>query len=259
MSGPFAAYTLLGFFPHPDDEAYSAAGTLALSAKLGATVRMLCASRGEAGRHRSLPGRTPAELAATRETELGEACRAMGVEAPRFLDLPDGSIWRLDPEPVVDQLKKALCSLRPEVVVTLGFDGVYGHRDHLACTDLIARAVKELSPEQNVRLLGSAFPRDLFRPLYHRLKRLKDVPIDRRFDVEELGRVGEAVDLRVDISSVREVKLAAVACHASQLEDGDPDSFLGGGIMERLLAEECFTRISGPLFPPGSSNLFDGL
>ncbi|MGW8322328.1 MAG: PIG-L deacetylase family protein [Thermodesulfobacteriota bacterium] len=259
MPGPFTAYTILGFYPHPDDEAYSAAGTMALSAGLGARVTMLCASRGEAGRHRSVSGKTGVELGAVRTRELEAACRVIGAEAPRFLDLPDGSIWHLDPDPVATELKKVLDSLHPQVVVTLGGDGAYGHLDHLACTGLMARAVTELYPRRKIRLIGSVFPRDLFRPLYERLKRIRKVPLDRRFDAEKLGTLREEADLCVNISSVRDVKLAAVGCHASQLEDGDPYSFMGKGVIDRILEEEWFVRIAGPAFPQGSSTIFDGL
>ena len=40
---------LLAVIPHPDDEAYSMAGTLALCAASGAQIKMICATRGEAG------------------------------------------------------------------------------------------------------------------------------------------------------------------------------------------------------------------
>ena len=46
---------LLAIFAHPDDETYRAGGTLALLARRGVRVWVLCATRGEAG----VPGLAP--------------------------------------------------------------------------------------------------------------------------------------------------------------------------------------------------------
>jgi len=187
--------TILGFFPHPDDESYSAGGFLALAARNGTRVEILCATRGEAGSWRRGSRHATSDLDELRPRELRNACTILGAERPRFLDLPDGRLWKIDPEPVVRRLKEVLRALAPQVVITLGRDGVYGHEDHLACTDLMTRALAELLSGQNIRLLGAAFPPDLFYPLYRRLKRVRDIPIDRRFTVEPLGTTAEAIDL----------------------------------------------------------------
>ena len=55
---------LLACFAHPDDKAFVGAGILAMSTARGADVRLICATRGEAGDIR-IPD------SATRET-LGE-------------------------------------------------------------------------------------------------------------------------------------------------------------------------------------------
>src|SRR5690606_3353576 len=130
---------VVGFFPHPDDEAYAAAGTLALCAAAGARVALVCATRGEAGRDRRPQALRGAALGAERSRELARAARAIGSAAPRFLDLSDGAV-RADRESVRG-LRELLSALAPQLVVTLGRDGAYGHRDHLVCRELLDRAL----------------------------------------------------------------------------------------------------------------------
>ena len=72
---------VVALFAHPDDEAYSAAGTLHLFVRRGDRVRVVSATRGEGGGD-----------AATRSAELAASCAVIGAEPPLFLDLPDGEV-----------------------------------------------------------------------------------------------------------------------------------------------------------------------
>lgn len=68
-SGSFRR-SLLAVFAHPDDEAFAAGGTLARYAAEGAEVRLVCATRGEAGSLGEPPRFEPARLGAVRAQEL---------------------------------------------------------------------------------------------------------------------------------------------------------------------------------------------
>ncbi len=73
------ARSVLAVFAHPDDEVFSAGGTLAESAAEGARVVLVCATGGEVGEI-SDPGlATPETLAGVREAELRAACAALGI------------------------------------------------------------------------------------------------------------------------------------------------------------------------------------
>lgn len=264
-------WTLLGIFPHPDDEAYAAGGALALAARAGASVHVLTATRGEHGEyyHRAPGDSRP--LAVVRTAELDCACRQLGAGSPRFLDLEDGRIANADFPAAVGLLVGEIRALRPQVVISLGPDGVYGHPDHIALYRLVVAAVhaaaggdrfpsEQLGPPHRVqRLLSCAFPRGLFRPQYEHMLRTDLADAMRLVDPSRLGVTADEVAVELPIHEVAQRKLAALGCHRSQLNGEDPRSLFPDGIVERLLASETFT-IAGPR-PAGAplGDLFAGL
>ena len=247
---------VLGVFPHPDDEAWAAGALLAWCARAGATVHLVCATRGEAGSDREGRAAAGPELAALRSTELARSAAALGCAPPRFLDLPDGGVA---PTPAaIHALAAEVTAVRPDLVVTLGDDGGYGHRDHLATTALVDLALAAAGAAP--RVLHAVFPRGLFAPVYGRLARSargRSLLGDVRG--EALGVEALAVDLVVEVGPLRAVKLAALAAHRSQLPDGDPLRFLHPGLVTPLLEREWFRVAGGPALPTGTSDAFAGL
>ncbi len=237
--------TLLAFFAHPDDEAFSCAGTLAAAASAGIDVGLICATRGEGGRDRD-SGATGDVLARVRERELHASCAALGIRPPIVLGLPDGGL-----EEGVEALGSALAAelerLNPAAVITLGYDGAYGHRDHLACT----RALEAVATSRDLTVLHVVFPADLFTELR---RRLSGAPVPLAPPPETPA----PVDYRVGTRAFRRQKLSAIAAHRSQLLDADPMSFLLPGLVEPLLDEECFAHASGPALDEPLSDLFGG-
>jgi len=239
---------LLGLFAHPDDEAFAAGALMALAARGGAKVTIACATRGECGSSRSTIG---GMLGDVRSRELAASCAALGAEPPVFLDLPDGKV---DSKGAASAVASLLRRLAPDVVVTLGDDGAYGHRDHIALTRGLADAVAGMA--EPPRVLHAQFPRGMFEPVWRALRRLVPSPVA---DTVDLGcNVGRS-DLRVDVAPVRAAKLAAISAHASQLVDGDPHSFLRRGLIDRLLDTEHYRVASGPALPVGADSVFAGL
>ncbi|MDH5671363.1 MAG: PIG-L family deacetylase [Myxococcales bacterium] len=241
-----AAPSLLAFFAHPDDESYAAGGTLALCARAGLRVRVLSATRGEAGGD-----------GARREAELQAACEILGVEPPRFVGWPDGGVAQLPASAAVAQLRDALERLAPDVVLTLGPDGAYGHADHLACTQLLSQAVDTLTPTP--RVLHAVFPRGLLAPVWRSLRRHlgpKFVPLATP---EALGVAPQRPELKVDIRPVARQKRAAIAAHRSQLASLEPLHFLAPGLVEALSEQEWFVHAAGPALPPDARGPCDGL
>lgn len=244
---------VLGCFPHPDDEIF-AAGLLAWCADHGAEVHLLCATRGERGsdrRGRLAPG---AELAALRSDELAGSCAALGIAPPVFAGLADGGVGDGDRGAAVAAVGEHLARLRPALVVTLGRDGAYGHRDHLAWTAIVAAAVRALPPAGAPRLLHASFPRGHFARL-HELGRRAGAVAD--LDPAQLGTDAERVELRLDVHALAERKLAACRAHDSQL-DLAPGSFFRR-LYDPLLDEEWYVVAHGTPLPPGASDPFAGL
>jgi LmbE family N-acetylglucosaminyl deacetylase len=252
MTGPLTGMRITGVFPHPDDEAYAAGGMLAMCARDGATVSIVSATRGEGGRVRGRGTPSRDEMAALRTAELEASCRVLGAEPPRFLDLPDGGLDQVGIERGAAAIAGALAELEPHVVVTLGDDGVYGHRDHIACTKMVAQAT-------SARVLHAVFPRGVFEPVWRLVRKARAARLVVDIDAAAIGVDPADVDLSVDIGSVRALKLAAIAAHDSQLAGGNPRSFLRPNLIDALLDVEWYIVAFGPPLPRGSDHPFAGL
>ncbi len=247
---------VLGVFPHPDDESYSSGGTLARLAAEGSEVHLLCATSGGAGKdHR--PEADSAALDDVRADELVRACACLGIAAPEFLGLEDGGLYRVNFAEVAGRIVQSIRTHRPHIVLSLGPDGVYGHPDHIALYRLLIAAFAAASggerfPEQVFglpwtpqRLLLAAFPRSMFRPMYDHMLNSEYAGSVRALDPEQLGVEPVDVAAAVDIRAYAEQKLDAIACHTSQLRDGDPHSLFPGEIVRRTMTTELFTLGAG--------------
>ncbi len=262
---------VLGIFPHPDDEAYSCAGTLALLAEGGAEVQLLCATAGEAGQDLRPSESRYGVLGAVRMAELAQSCKTLGLPPPRFLGLADGALGTVNFPEVVGQIVSEIRRMRPHLVLSLGEDGVYGHPDHLALFRLVLAAFgsaagSERFPEaehgadwQPARLFTAAFPRGMFRPMYDHMLGSEYTNSIRQIDPDTLGVEPAQVAAAVDIRAVAARKLAAIACHASQLPDGDPYALFPGDLVRRTLTTELFSLAAGIPVQRRLRNLSEGL
>ena len=244
---------LLGLFAHPDDETYSAGGTLTLAARAGIRVHLVSATRGEAGLDLTQAAKTGAELAAKRSRELHLACERLGIQAPTFLDQPDGQLEKLADLPAM--VAELIEGFAPRLIIGHGPDGAYGHRDHIALCRALDQAVEHMEPDLRPRVLQAAFPPSLFEPIWARLRRSPA----RDFLADTWPGPERSTDLGVDIRSVADEKRAAMAAHASQLRDGDPDNFLRPGVLDRLLAIERFHLAWGRALRPGAKDPIEAL
>ena len=137
---------LMAVLAHPDDESLGVGGTLAKCAAEGVDVFLVTATRGESGRfrgHRSGDERHPGPqaLANIRETELRAAAAVLGVREVSLFDYRDQHLDRADPREAVGRIATHLRRFRPDVVVTFGPDGAYGHPDHIAISQFTTAAI----------------------------------------------------------------------------------------------------------------------
>jgi LmbE family N-acetylglucosaminyl deacetylase len=123
---------VLGIFAHPDDETFCAGGTFARYAEQGAEIMVVSATRGQAGRIRDAAAADRRTLPAVREAELRLACDRLGIATVRCLDHVDGTLAELELSALVDEVAGVIGEFRPDVVITFGPDGGYGHPDHVA-------------------------------------------------------------------------------------------------------------------------------
>ncbi len=131
---------LLAVFAHPDDESFLAGGTLAKHAHLGWDVFLVCATYGESGQRGEYEALTVNEFANVRRAELEAACKALGIHAPMFLECADRAVAGICWNSAAKQVTRILRHLQPDVVITFGPDGISGHPDHIALSQIVTSA-----------------------------------------------------------------------------------------------------------------------
>ena len=137
---------LMAVLAHPDDESLGVGGTLAKYASEGVEVHLITATRGDRGRYRGSragegqhPG--PEALATIREAELRQAASVLGVRDVAVLGYQDSRLDGADPHQVTADIARHLKRVRPDVVITFGPDGAYGHPDHIAICQFTTAAI----------------------------------------------------------------------------------------------------------------------
>jgi LmbE family N-acetylglucosaminyl deacetylase len=139
-------HRLLAVLAHPDDESLGVGGTLAKCAAEGADVFLITATRGEGGRFRGHPcgdTRHPGRpaLGSIRAAELRAAAGELGVREVSLLDYHDQHLDSVPPREAVGRIATQVRAFRPEVVLTFGPDGAYGHPDHIAISQFTTAAI----------------------------------------------------------------------------------------------------------------------
>jgi LmbE family N-acetylglucosaminyl deacetylase len=140
---------LMAILAHPDDESLGFGGALAKYAAEGVETYLVCATRGERGRFGSAEVRpTPEVVGRTREAELRAAARELKVKEVHFLDYIDKDLDQADPTEAIDRIVAHLRRVKPQVVMTFGPEGVYGHPDHIAISQFATSAVVAAADNQ---------------------------------------------------------------------------------------------------------------
>src|SRR5215472_3355060 len=133
---------LLAVLAHPDDESLGFGGTLAKYAAEGVETYLVTATRGERGRFGSIgKGAEPVEVGRVREAELRTAAAVLGIREVSILNYPDGAVDQVEPTTAIGAVVQHLRRIQPDVVVTFGPDGAYGHPDHIAISQFTTAAI----------------------------------------------------------------------------------------------------------------------
>ncbi|HVS47496.1 MAG TPA: PIG-L deacetylase family protein [Candidatus Dormibacteraeota bacterium] len=205
---------LLVVMAHPDDESMGCGGLILRHTRAGIPVNLICLTRGEAGWTGKPTGAKQEDLPQIRTGELEEATAALAITGVELWDYPDGGVSTRDQQEITQRIWEQISKLHPKAVVGWGPDGVYGHPDHIAagaCTDSAVSAMSEgdrpalyhLAVDQQV----VDFYRDALRLTGGRDGELQLVLADK-IDVV----------FALDSDEVM-MKLRAIDCHRSQLED----------------------------------------
>jgi N-acetyl-1-D-myo-inositol-2-amino-2-deoxy-alpha-D-glucopyranoside deacetylase len=258
---------LLAVLAHPDDESFGMGGTLALYAQRGASVYLICATRGEVGDMDPEYMQGFDTVAQRREHELRCAAQKLGLAGVYFLDYRDSgmpgtadnhhprALAAAPQEQVADQIVEYIRRIRPQVVITFDPIGGYRHPDHIAIHEATVRAfalsgdgslkTDGLEPYQPQKLYFQTISRRFLRialgllPLFgkdpHKWGRNGDV------DLVSLAKEEFPIHAVIDFAPVQELKKEASLCHESQ---GGSAMVRGamGWVLRRTGTKETFMR-----------------
>jgi LmbE family N-acetylglucosaminyl deacetylase len=202
--------TILAVFAHPDDETLIGP-LLSAYARQGVRVRLVIATDGAKGVSSHAGTAVGPELAIVRAQEAQCSSRALGIDAPILLGFEDGELGRFSLPPwehlgrLERELRELLAAFRPDVIITFGPEGAYGHPDHRLVGAVVTQLVQASVEGAPAVLLFPGFPKDRL-PKEGAGGPIAWSPTDRRF-----------LTIRVpydekDLSATR----AALACHKSQ-------------------------------------------
>lgn len=277
---------LLAVLAHPDDETFGTGGTLALYARSGAQVHLVCATHGEVGEMDPKYMRGYNSIAERREAELRCAAEKLGLTGVYFLNYRDsgmpGSPDNTHPDALTFQPQDKVAAdvvhyirlLKPQVVITFDPIGGYRHPDHIAIHKATVQAFHDaarpgpgpdgLGPFQPSKLYFQTIPRAFLRlvvkilPLFG--KNPRQFGTNKDIDLVSIAEVDFPIHAEIDFGPVAQIRDEASACHASQ-GGGSPT---GGGLMSRLrwwlVAKEQY-MLAYPAPRPGQKrvkDLFEG-
>ncbi|MNI42313.1 1D-myo-inositol 2-acetamido-2-deoxy-alpha-D-glucopyranoside deacetylase [compost metagenome] len=190
---PLEHQRILVVLPHPDDESFVAAGTLAKYIAGGAEVTFACLTLGEMGRNMGIPPfANRVTLPALRKVELEASCRAIGIQDLRMLGFHDKMIEFEDKELLDTQIKALLEELTPSLVITF-YPGYSVHPDHDATGAAVTRTIAALPVEDRPLVYCSAF------------------------STNHEQMIGKA-DVTVDVTAYLEQKMASIRAHRTQFQ-----------------------------------------
>lgn len=166
--GDLTGAVVLVVHAHPDDEVFATGAATIGAQAAGATVHLRLFTGGE-GRSTVL---TPAALIAARrakEARLAVSTTLLGIhswayltEPGRWTDTPhspERTIASADPLDLTAPVVGAIETLRPDLLLTVGPDGLTGHPDHIACHEAVRRALVESTHAPRVAL-GAVLDRE---------------------------------------------------------------------------------------------------
>jgi LmbE family N-acetylglucosaminyl deacetylase len=185
---------------HPDDSEFGAGGTIARLVANGAEVTYVIVTNGNKGS--SDRTMTSERLATIREEEQRNAARTLGVARVEFLGYPDGEVE--DTRELRRDVTREIRRWRPDLVISMNPHRTYNlggsHRDHRIVAGVALDCVYPLARDH------LSFP-----------ELMPDYEPHKVLEIHLMQ--WENPQLVVDITDVMDLKIKALACHASQFAD----------------------------------------
>jgi len=267
--------TLLLVHAHPDDEAITTGGVMAKAHDEGRRVVLVTATRGERGEiHNMDEAATRPRLAEVRTEELRRAGQILGVDRQVFLGYVDsgmaGTEGNDDPASfnratlleAAGLLAVVMREERPDVVVSYGADGIYGHPDHVKAHEVTVAALDLLRDTEGwepAKAYFAAVPRS-------GIERMREMAREQGVDlggddggIQIEGVPDEVITTRVDVSAWVDRKRDAFAAHVSQNDPNSPFATMQDSIYRMAFGAEFYVLARGALGADRESDLFQGV
>jgi LmbE family N-acetylglucosaminyl deacetylase len=255
---PERPLTLMAVHAHPDDEAISTGGVLALYADQGVRTVLVTCTNGELG---DAPGGVkPGEeghdesvVVPLRLAELEASCAVLGVSHLELLGYHDsgmagwpqndapGSFWHTPVAEAGARLADLMRTYEPQVVVTYDENGFYGHPDHIQANRVTQEALAQWGAP--AKLYYTALARSRLKGFVEMLAEAGiEGPGAEVQENPDFGTPDELITTVVDVGDVAARKFASLEAHASQ---SDNIFFLQMGVdmFARLMGTESFVRV----------------
>ncbi len=243
---------LLCVLAHPDDESLGNGGILAKYTAEGIETYLVVATRGERGwwgNEEEYPG--VEAFGKRREEEVLAAAKVLGLRRVEFLDYVDGELDLANPAEAITKIVGHIRRVRPDVVVTFGPDGSYGHPDHIAiCQFTTAAIAKAASPNT---LDSSELVPHCVSKLYYMVatqqlfKAYQSVFGELVMHIDGMERRSVAwpewaITTRIDTQTYRRTVWEAILCHDSQLSVYRQLEHVSGEDKEELWDSQTYYR-----------------
>lgn len=160
--------TLVAVWAHADDET-PVGPILARYAREGVQVHMIIATDGAQGAANTTVPRGP-EIAKLRVEEARCSAQALGIQPPILLGFPDAALGHYNADPAMlfrltQRLVEEFQKLRPDVLITWGPDGGYGHPDHRIISSVVTQLVRAGAPGTPQKLFYGSIPAEGIRQM----------------------------------------------------------------------------------------------
>ena len=197
--------TILLFTPHPDDDTFCCAGTLAMLQKGGNKIHIFIYTNDDKGSYDF--DMTSERLAQIRMKEEEDSCKVLGIPKMNihWLEYHDGMLEYANTRDLVEEVTKIIREYRPDIVMTIdpGSEYVRWHKtDHRMAANNTLDAVRAAE-------FHLYFPNQKL----HEGRLPWKVPVEAYFYVTP-----QDANYWVNIDSVLDLKLTAASMHVSQFE-----------------------------------------
>jgi N-acetyl-1-D-myo-inositol-2-amino-2-deoxy-alpha-D-glucopyranoside deacetylase len=260
MSYRNSGRTLLAVHAHPDDETITMGGTLARYSAEGVRTVLVTCTTGDLGEVRDASLAKDGGVGALRERELEAATRTLGVSRVVRLGYADsgmagwpsnhraGAFFAADLNEAAQRLVRVIREERPQVMVAYDQTGGYGHPDHVKAHQVALAAFEQSGDARPLKLYFVRFPLSFAREFVSSLRAVGiDAPgsaaagADAGPEVAEIGVPDELVTTEVDVRQYVAIKLAALACHRSQMTPDHWFMRMPPDLAARLWAKEFYS------------------